>query len=117
MGALAGFVPLRVRARSFSQRPKPRELTRIRLWPAKIHIILCRSNKRGSRAMCAAKWGLASILGIATLSIGASEALSQSVRVRVCNQSNLTAYVAVTGHPGDGDGRFLISGWYQTDPG
>jgi uncharacterized membrane protein len=65
-----------------------------------------------------AKWGLSVVLGlIPFLLAGTGQALSQSVQVQICNQTNTTAYVAVTGHPSDGDARFLISGWYIIDAG
>jgi uncharacterized membrane protein len=68
--------------------------------------------------MRTANWGLAIILGLfVTLSIGVGEAKSQLALLRVCNQSNIRAAVAVTAHPSPGNSGFVIKGWWTVHPG
>jgi uncharacterized membrane protein len=64
--------------------------------------------------MRAAKRCLTAVFGVlALMSIGTSEASAQRTFVRVCNNSGIHAWVALTAHPSPGDSRFLISGWYE----
>jgi uncharacterized membrane protein len=53
----------------------------------------------------------------ATLLIGIGEARSQTAQLRVCNQSHQTASVAVARQAGIYDTRFLLTGWFNVDPG
>jgi uncharacterized membrane protein len=68
--------------------------------------------------MPAAKWSLSVLCGfLAMLSIGVGEARSQTALLRVCNQSNVKASVAITAHPSAGNSNFVIKGWWTVDPG
>jgi uncharacterized membrane protein len=68
--------------------------------------------------MRAARLGLSVLFGsLATLSVGIGEAWSQTALLRVCNQSSITASVAVTARLGPGDSRWLIKGWWTIHPG
>jgi uncharacterized membrane protein len=68
--------------------------------------------------MRAARLGLSVLLGsLATLSIGIDEAWSQTTLLRVCNQSPITASVAITANLGPGDPRWLTKGWWTVHPG
>ena len=68
--------------------------------------------------MRVAKWGLSVLFGfLAMASIGVGEARSQLALLQVCNQSTITASVAVTAHPSPGNSNFLIKGWWTVNPG
>ena len=62
-----------------------------------------------------AKWGLSVLFALAaTISVGGGEAKSQESLIRVCNNTDITADVAVTGLQG---GRYVIKGWWSARPG
>jgi uncharacterized membrane protein len=62
-----------------------------------------------------ANWGLSILFGLAaTISVGVGEARSQVTLIRVCNNTNIVADVAVTGLQG---GVYVIKGWWPTGPG
>jgi hypothetical protein len=64
---------------------------------------------KGAFSVCA---GLLSMM-----SIGTGQAWSQTVRVTVCNDSSIPAWVAVVGRPSPADNRLFISGWYSVESG
>jgi uncharacterized membrane protein len=62
-----------------------------------------------------ARWGLSTLFGLmATLSVGVGQASSQTTLIRVCNNTNVVADVAVTGLQ---SGVYVIKGWWPTGPG
>jgi uncharacterized membrane protein len=62
-----------------------------------------------------ANWGLSVLFGlIATISIGAGEAKSQQSLIRVCNNTDILADIAVTGLQ---NGNYVIKGWWTAQPG
>jgi uncharacterized membrane protein len=53
----------------------------------------------------------------AMLCLGAADAQADTFRFRVCNNSNVTAAVAVSNHVSEGDNRFVVQGWWAVGPG
>jgi uncharacterized membrane protein len=54
---------------------------------------------------------------LAVLCTGLSDAQAQTFRFRVCNQSNVTASVAISNYVAAGDSRFVVQGWWTVGAG
>ena len=68
--------------------------------------------------MRALKWALTAVclaLGIAFA--GPSEAQSGTFTLRVCNNTEDTATLAIIHRFGVNDGRFVVKGWFNLEPG
>src|SRR5262249_22619566 len=77
-----------------------------------------RRIERGSMAMRAARSGLAVFfLALAVWCAGSADARAQTFRFRVCNQSNVTASVAISNRVAAGDSRFVVHGWWSVGAG
>src|SRR5437879_3023340 len=75
-------------------------------------------NKAGSTVMRGRRFGLTILFFLfATLLIGVDEARSQAAQLTLCNQSNASASVAVARKAGIYDDRFIVTGWYNVNPG
>jgi uncharacterized membrane protein len=68
--------------------------------------------------MRAAKSGLIVLfLALAVCCAGSADARAQTFRFRVCNQSNVTAAVAISNYVAVGDNRFVVQGWWSVGAG
>ena len=68
--------------------------------------------------MRAARSGLAVFfLALALWCAGAADARAQTFQFRVCNQSNVTASVALSYHVTPADSRFVVKGWWSVGAG
>ena len=57
------------------------------------------------------------IYSCAILIIGSADARSQTFLFKVCNNSDVTASVAISSHVSPYDDRFLVKGWWTVEPG
>jgi uncharacterized membrane protein len=53
----------------------------------------------------------------AMLCLGVADARADTFRFRICNNSNVTAAVAVSNHVSDNDNRFVVQGWWIVGSG
>lgn len=60
---------------------------------------------------------LAFFAGASALTLGPSTASSQTFLFRVCNESNVTAAVAISTHVDVDDQRYAVQGWWAVEPG